>query len=258
MNQEFKGRNSTATLKGTPTSKETLFGCIRSEEECLQIIDMCRINVLPRVAARLTDEERATIRPGSIFVYEEEESGITRWTDGKSWSPSKISGQCLMYHELAPRGSGVAATGLSLPEIIAQGKAAIQSEARAGKPAGKVFSGLLKMTASVLFQGKVYHLISYTSKWFMEQWVQGSIWQVIQAWPVPPTFHLRMNYRRKRSASQLGKSYLSFSGNKDLEEKQTQSCPILSDILTSPAGSDPKDADDFFMDYLYHHDLYLV
>ncbi|KAF8984605.1 hypothetical protein BGZ46_007518 [Entomortierella lignicola] len=40
------------------------------------------------------------ITPGSVFVFDEEESGICRWTDGRIWSPSRICGNFLVYREL--------------------------------------------------------------------------------------------------------------------------------------------------------------
>ncbi|KAF9113548.1 hypothetical protein BGX27_001309 [Mortierella sp. AM989] len=40
------------------------------------------------------------IIPGSVFVFDEEESGICRWTDGRIWSPSRICGNFLVYREL--------------------------------------------------------------------------------------------------------------------------------------------------------------
>ncbi|KAG0044248.1 hypothetical protein BGZ83_010507 [Gryganskiella cystojenkinii] len=40
------------------------------------------------------------IEPGSVFVFDEDESGICRWTDGRIWSPSRICGNFLVYREL--------------------------------------------------------------------------------------------------------------------------------------------------------------
>ncbi|KAG0324071.1 hypothetical protein BGZ99_002229 [Dissophora globulifera] len=40
------------------------------------------------------------ITPGSVFVFDEDESGIRRWTDGRIWSPSRICGNFLVYREL--------------------------------------------------------------------------------------------------------------------------------------------------------------
>ncbi|KAF9935981.1 hypothetical protein BGZ65_002831 [Modicella reniformis] len=40
------------------------------------------------------------IAPGSVFVFDEEESKMRRWTDDRIWSPSRISGNFLVYREL--------------------------------------------------------------------------------------------------------------------------------------------------------------
>ncbi|KAI8347308.1 Gti1/Pac2 family-domain-containing protein [Mortierella sp. GBAus27b] len=40
------------------------------------------------------------ITPGSVFVFDEEQSNIHRWTDGRIWSPSRICGNFLVYREL--------------------------------------------------------------------------------------------------------------------------------------------------------------
>jgi hypothetical protein len=39
----------------------------------------------------------------SSYVFDETESGIKRWTDGRLWSPSRIIKDFLVYHELATR-----------------------------------------------------------------------------------------------------------------------------------------------------------
>jgi hypothetical protein len=40
--------------------------------------------------------ERRMITSGSVFVFDEDESGIKRWTDGFFWSPSRILGNFLV------------------------------------------------------------------------------------------------------------------------------------------------------------------
>ncbi|KAK4054443.1 Gluconate transport-inducing protein [Microbotryomycetes sp. JL201] len=44
------------------------------------------------------------VKPGAVFVWEEEEAGIRRWTDHIKWSPSRVSGPFLTYTEVPPRG----------------------------------------------------------------------------------------------------------------------------------------------------------
>ncbi|OLY81698.1 cAMP-independent regulatory protein pac2 [Smittium mucronatum] len=79
---------------------ETYFGYIESTNDCLLIFEACRLGILKCVQRRLSDDERVQISSGSIFVWDEEDSGIKRWTDGKSWSPSRVNGCFLSYHEL--------------------------------------------------------------------------------------------------------------------------------------------------------------
>lgn len=46
------------------------------------------------------------ITSGSVFVFDEDESGIKRWTDGFFWSPSRILGNFLLYRETEKKGQG--------------------------------------------------------------------------------------------------------------------------------------------------------
>lgn len=79
---------------------ETFYGWIEDTEDALRVFELCRKGQLGRVRRRLHDEERQLIRSGSIFVFEEDESGMKRWTDGRLWSPSRILGHFLIYREL--------------------------------------------------------------------------------------------------------------------------------------------------------------
>lgn len=51
------------------------------------------------VTRRLKESERRLVQSGSVFVFDEHESGIKRWTDGLIWSPSRILGNFLIYRE---------------------------------------------------------------------------------------------------------------------------------------------------------------
>ena len=82
---------------------ETYYGAIETIQDSILLVETCRRGFLPRVPRRLGDRERALIRPGSVFVFVERESGIKRWTDGKIWSPSRITGDFLSYRQLENR-----------------------------------------------------------------------------------------------------------------------------------------------------------
>jgi len=79
---------------------ETFYGLVETTADALRIVELCRVGKLGRVSRRLHDKERQLIRSGSVFVFDELESGIKRWTDGRVWSPSRILGNFLIYREL--------------------------------------------------------------------------------------------------------------------------------------------------------------
>ncbi|KAJ2726926.1 Gluconate transport-inducing protein [Coemansia sp. Benny D115] len=81
------------------TRMETYYGFVSTSDDALALFEACRLGYKQRVPRRLSDDERAAIRSGSVFVWEEAESGMKRWTDGRSWSPSRVQGCFLTYHE---------------------------------------------------------------------------------------------------------------------------------------------------------------
>ncbi|CAJ0867239.1 5133_t:CDS:1, partial [Entrophospora sp. SA101] len=53
----------------------------------------------------LSGKEHSSIRSGSVSVWDEREIVMRRWTDGKSWSASRINGSFLTYRELESSSS---------------------------------------------------------------------------------------------------------------------------------------------------------
>ncbi|KAL9550715.1 hypothetical protein MBANPS3_004607 [Mucor bainieri] len=84
---------------------ESFFGFIESTTDALLVFEACRRGKLPKISRRLQDRERGSIKSGTVFVFDEKESGIKRWTDGLVWSPSRILGNFLIYRELDGRES---------------------------------------------------------------------------------------------------------------------------------------------------------
>lgn len=58
--------------------------------DALLIFEAVRRGIMPKITRRLREDERKLIRSGTVFVFDERESGIKRWTDGLLWSPSRI------------------------------------------------------------------------------------------------------------------------------------------------------------------------
>ncbi|RUO95874.1 Gti1/Pac2 family-domain-containing protein [Jimgerdemannia flammicorona] len=85
---------------------ETYFGYVKTPQDAIVLFEACRRSYLSRVQRRLSEKERAAVRSGSVFVWDEREAGMRRWTDGRTWSPSRVSGSFLTYRELDSKRRG--------------------------------------------------------------------------------------------------------------------------------------------------------
>ena len=71
-------------------------GWIETTWDVLLILKATRHGIIPCVMCCLLDSERRMITSGSVFVFDENESGMKWWTDGFSWSPSRVLGNFLV------------------------------------------------------------------------------------------------------------------------------------------------------------------
>ncbi|OCH89514.1 hypothetical protein OBBRIDRAFT_794205 [Obba rivulosa] len=160
-------------------------GFIETTGDALLILEAARRGLIPRVTRRLVDSERKMITSGSVFVFDEDESGIKRWTDGFFWSPSRILGNFLLYRETEKRGAGHRSARIeqiSPTEEYGDGKQEGQTLSR---PKGETSrlgidrqrerslvgsltnsykfkpGGMMKKTFSLTIGGVAQHLISY-------------------------------------------------------------------------------------------------
>ncbi|KAG5977270.1 hypothetical protein E4U55_006915 [Claviceps digitariae] len=167
----------------------TFEGHIASTLDALMLFEACLSGQLNHVPRRPHDRERQDlIKSGNIFIYEEHASGIKRWTDGVSWSPSRILGNFLIYRELEkpfPPGEKKRALKKKKSPAGGIGKAELPSRssingfALAGldEPSGPdperaligslvdsypfKKNGLVKKTISITHQGVLHHMVSY-------------------------------------------------------------------------------------------------
>ncbi|KAJ7087422.1 gluconate transport inducer 1/Pac2, partial [Mycena epipterygia] len=73
---------------------------IRDATDAHRVLEAVRLTILPLIKRRLAPHERAKLRSGNVFVWEESEyDGLVRWTEGRRWSQSKMRGDCLYYEE---------------------------------------------------------------------------------------------------------------------------------------------------------------
>jgi hypothetical protein len=54
---------------------ETFHGYIDTTQDVLLVFEACRRGLLPRVNRRLQEKERKLIQSGTVFVFDEKESG---------------------------------------------------------------------------------------------------------------------------------------------------------------------------------------
>ncbi|ODV98246.1 hypothetical protein PACTADRAFT_27055, partial [Pachysolen tannophilus NRRL Y-2460] len=80
---------------------ESYHGLILTPRDAIVLLEAARVGLIPKITRRLSEFERQkVIRNGSVFIWDESESGMKRWTDGKSWSASRVSGSFLIYKEM--------------------------------------------------------------------------------------------------------------------------------------------------------------
>ena len=90
---------STGTCQ--PACVPTWRGRIETTKDALIIIEACSRGLLLQCSRRPHyGERKSLIVSGNVFVYEEVTSRIKRWTDGISWSPSRILTNFLIYRQL--------------------------------------------------------------------------------------------------------------------------------------------------------------
>ncbi|EIM83674.1 uncharacterized protein STEHIDRAFT_63073 [Stereum hirsutum FP-91666 SS1] len=136
-------------------------GVVETTIDALRLVIAARSGLIPRIVRRLSDaERRSMIMSGAVFVYSAEESHIKRWTDGLTWSPSRIVGNFLVYRELMPSGCNferdVSGTQTSLP-------ATTSWSLRRGHCTEKL-NGLSKKTITVVADGTAHHVVAYYSE----------------------------------------------------------------------------------------------
>ncbi|KAI0870070.1 Gti1/Pac2 family-domain-containing protein [Hypoxylon argillaceum] len=145
---------------------ETYNGYVRTPADAIKLFEACRLGHLPRVQRRLSEKERQSIRSGSVFVWDEREAGMRRWTDGKSWSASRVSGSFLTYREMeGKRGGGFGASRRTTAR--SPDSARHSDDDQDGEPEGYRYKtdGLMKQSFSITTsQGQHLHLISYYAR----------------------------------------------------------------------------------------------
>ncbi|KAG9252780.1 Gti1/Pac2 family-domain-containing protein, partial [Emericellopsis atlantica] len=145
----------------------TFEGEVYTTFDALILFEACLSGKFNHCPRRPHDRERPQlIKSGHIFVYEEESSGIKRWTDGVNWSPSRILNNFLVYREIIPSNNP------------GEKKRALKNKSENGSnrrsQSGGIIigsltdsydfkepDGLVKKTISIKYNNINHHLVSY-------------------------------------------------------------------------------------------------
>ncbi|KAI0081964.1 hypothetical protein K474DRAFT_1017596 [Panus rudis PR-1116 ss-1] len=87
---------------------------IRSTADAQRVLHAVRLGMLHMVHRRLDEQERLALRPGCVYVWEERSNNplevtgqeIQRFTEGRSWGPSRAREDFLLYNEKECAGRG--------------------------------------------------------------------------------------------------------------------------------------------------------
>ena len=148
---------------------ETYHGHVRTPLDAIILFEACRLGLLPRVQRRLSEKERHSIVSGSVFVWDEREAGMRRWTDGKSWSASRVSGSFLTYREMEGKRSEPVQDDAPNSTSSGTGSTANRQDSPGDDPLSDGYrykpDGLMKQSFSIQTTNNLkLHLISYFSR----------------------------------------------------------------------------------------------
>jgi hypothetical protein len=88
-------------VKAQPAFKPTWQGFLDTTKDAMTVVEAALQGRLSHISRRPHDKERAEmLTSGTVLVYEENASGIKRWTDAVHWSPSRVMNNCLIYRQL--------------------------------------------------------------------------------------------------------------------------------------------------------------
>jgi hypothetical protein len=80
----------------------TYVGYVDTMFDALLLFEACRIGTIRSIKQRPSKADRdVLIRSGTIFVWNENETNIRRWTDGRCWSSARPRGDFILYYELS-------------------------------------------------------------------------------------------------------------------------------------------------------------
>ncbi|KAH8723291.1 Gti1/Pac2 family-domain-containing protein, partial [Phaeosphaeriaceae sp. PMI808] len=90
-----------SVVKAQPAFKPTWQGFLDTTEDAMTVVEASIQGRLNHISRRPHGKEKVEmLTSGTVLVYEENASGIKRWTDTVHWSPSRALNSFLIYRQL--------------------------------------------------------------------------------------------------------------------------------------------------------------
>ncbi|KDQ55794.1 hypothetical protein JAAARDRAFT_71140 [Jaapia argillacea MUCL 33604] len=211
---------------------------LRSTSDAHVIFHAVSLGILPMVTRRLDTEERRSIVPGAVFVWEERSPnteatglGIERWTDSIKWGPSRVRDDFLLYNEKE--------VDMNL-EPFGPSKA-FRSPSPSGRTWGDPADRLVKQTYSVFVERSTgrrkWHLIAY--------FTQESLDYLRTIRDIPQLASLRVPegmYRKARLAKGRSREDYMFDRQPSPIAPYGDPHTPLPEIVSPPTPSSPSES----------------
>ncbi|KAF5331309.1 hypothetical protein D9758_015801 [Tetrapyrgos nigripes] len=212
-----------------PSQFPPFVGYVDSTLDALYLVYATRRNYLERISMRLSQAERnMRIKSGAVFIFDVEETGIKRWTDGLLWSQSRIDGNFLAYAEVKQRG-----LNHGIDKKYDYGDSVLKE------------NGLIKKTITIVINGAEMHLVSYFTWKDIESGrlkTPTSRMNLMNMYLPPDIFdQSRFRYVLKINVGPDGRRY--FSPEREVKKRQnlykdlttpTRTLPPLTPLLQLP------------------------
>ncbi|KAH9176802.1 Gti1/Pac2 family-domain-containing protein, partial [Lactarius sanguifluus] len=188
---------------------------VRTARDAEIIFHAVRVGILPMVVQRLGSEERMALCSGCVYVWEERsgslsesmEQGIERFTEGRSWGPSRARDDFLFYHEkdTAPKSLMVERTR-AIRQVQYQedpvGASAMRPRRRGEHMIKQTYSVFVRPTDGMNF--KKWHLNAYWTQEDLDQLLTVDDFTELRSLDVPPNTYLCARTNRMRET--IGRS----------------------------------------------------
>ncbi|KZT29166.1 hypothetical protein NEOLEDRAFT_1175469 [Neolentinus lepideus HHB14362 ss-1] len=201
---------------------------IRSTHDANVLFHAVALNILPMVVRRLDSDARMALCSGCAYVWEERchglpegsEPGIERFTDGRSWGPSRARDDFLFYYE-KPSPSKSLAVGTSK---------ALKRQT------------MIKQTYSVYVNTptglRKWHLNAYYTQETVDQLITVDDIPSIKNLVVPESYYICARASRSRDVAAKTNQYLSMGYDTPIQSAQGRFFAFSASPSPRPSDSD--------------------